>query len=35
VLRQDPCPALIARQLKPAFINNGRKNNFQREKAIV
>jgi nucleotide-binding universal stress UspA family protein len=26
VLRQAPCPALIARPLKPAFINNGRKN---------
>ena len=25
VLRQAPCPALIARPLKPVFINNGRK----------
>jgi nucleotide-binding universal stress UspA family protein len=34
VLRQAPCPALIARPLKPAFINNGRKNDFQRVQTI-
>jgi nucleotide-binding universal stress UspA family protein len=31
VLRQTPCPALIARPLKPAFINNGRKNDLLRK----
>jgi nucleotide-binding universal stress UspA family protein len=34
VLRQAPCPALIARPLKPAFINNGRINDFQRVQTI-
>jgi nucleotide-binding universal stress UspA family protein len=34
VLRQAPCPALIARPLKPAFINNGWKNVLQREQIV-
>jgi nucleotide-binding universal stress UspA family protein len=33
VLRQAPCPALIARPLKPASINNGRKNGLPRDQA--
>ena len=32
VLRQAPCPALIARPLKPAFTNNGWKNDLPRER---
>jgi hypothetical protein len=32
VLRQAPCPALIARPLKPAAINNGWKNDLPRER---
>jgi nucleotide-binding universal stress UspA family protein len=32
VLRQAPCPALIARPLKPASINNGWKNDLPRER---
>jgi nucleotide-binding universal stress UspA family protein len=32
VLRQAPCPALIARPLKPAFVNTGRKNDLPRER---
>jgi nucleotide-binding universal stress UspA family protein len=32
VLRQAPCPALIARPLKPAFINSERKNVFSASK---
>jgi nucleotide-binding universal stress UspA family protein len=35
VLRQAPCPALIARPLKPAFINNGWKNILAREQTAV
>jgi len=35
VLRQAPCPALIARPLKPAFINNGWKNVLPREQTAV
>jgi nucleotide-binding universal stress UspA family protein len=31
VLRQAPCPALIARPLKPAFVNNGWKHDSPRE----
>jgi nucleotide-binding universal stress UspA family protein len=31
VLRQAPCPALIARPLKPASINNGWRNDLLRE----
>jgi nucleotide-binding universal stress UspA family protein len=34
VLRQAPCPALIARPLKPAFGANGRKNGLQREQIV-
>jgi nucleotide-binding universal stress UspA family protein len=34
VLRQSPCPALIARPLKPAPINNGWKNDLPREQTI-
>jgi hypothetical protein len=34
VLRQSPCPALIARPLKPAFINNGWINVLPREQAV-
>jgi nucleotide-binding universal stress UspA family protein len=32
VLRQSPCPALIARPLKPAYLNNMWKNNLPRER---
>jgi nucleotide-binding universal stress UspA family protein len=35
VLRQAPCPALIARPLKPAFLNNGRKNDLSRERTVA
>jgi len=35
VLRQAPCPALIARPLKPASINNGRNNDFPRERTAA
>ena len=34
VLRQAPCPALIARPLKPAFTNNGWKNGLLRKQII-
>ena len=34
VLRQAPCPALIARPLKPAFTNNGWKNDLPREQTM-
>ena len=34
VLRQAPCPALIARPLKPAFINTGWKNVLLREQIV-
>jgi nucleotide-binding universal stress UspA family protein len=32
VLRQAPCPTLIARPLKPASVNNGWKNDLPRER---
>jgi nucleotide-binding universal stress UspA family protein len=34
VLRQAPCPSLIARPLKPAFTNNGWKNGLPRNRII-
>jgi nucleotide-binding universal stress UspA family protein len=34
VLRQAPCPALIARPLKPTFGANGRKNGLPREQIV-
>ena len=35
VLRQAPCPALIARPLKPAYVNNGRKDDLSRERTAA
>jgi nucleotide-binding universal stress UspA family protein len=35
VLRQAPCPALIARPLKPAYVNNSRKNDLSRERTAA
>jgi nucleotide-binding universal stress UspA family protein len=35
VLRQAPCPALIARPLKPAYVNNWRKSDLSRERTAA